>query len=139
MNKLNGKTLELSLVYALAKTGEDQMKGRVNGLCGRLIKAVFVDLERLPKPTNLQCMEMGGFLDSFQEITKWDGENRHLATTASFCLDMLENSEFFFNPKIVTTLNKIVDHFDRAGKIPGPCFWAGSSASKKWAKIVAAT
>ena len=75
-------------------------------------------------------------LKQFEIESGWKGKGRHIATLASFGLDIIERSEFNFDPKIQETLINIVDHFDRAGNVPGPSFWSGGLAAEKWIKLM---
>ena len=138
MNKTDRKTLELALIVALGEFGSRATTGRLQGACQKIVKFVTRELEKLPPLTDEDLKPMAVALDEFGDQTKWDGQNRHLATVASFCLEMLENSQFEYDQKILNNLNKIVDHFDRVKKVPGPSFWAGSVAAEKWKRILEA-
>ena len=153
MNKTDKKTLELALIVALMQFGikkwkkqkqEKKLKPKydkdqVLGSLKNIVKFSTRELEKLPPLTDDDLKPMAVALDEFGDQTKWDGQNRHLATVASFCLEMLENSQFEYDQKILNNLNKIVDHFDRVKKVPGPSFWAGSVAAEKWKRILEAT
>ena len=135
---MNQKILELSLIYAFSEYECKKTNGRIKGLYQRLIKTVYNELQILPAITDAEISAMAEKLNAFETQTGWNGENRHSATTASFCLEMIENSEFKYSSRITKTLIDIIDYFDRAGKVPGPSFWSGSVAAEKWIKIMAA-
>lgn len=154
MTKTDRKTLELALIIALTQYGirdwkETVKKGelfkiksdkdRVLGALENIVKTSVKELEKLPPLTDDELKPMAVALKSFEDQTGWNkGKDKHLATIASFCLGMLENSDFEYDQKITNNLNKIVDHFDRAKKVPGPSFWAGSVAAEKWRRILEA-
>lgn len=137
MNQSNKKLLELAMVASIREfTKETQSNGRLNNLYSRLSKIAFKEIEKIPRPSPLEIEKIGQLVDRFGKSTGWLGKEKHIATLASFCLGMIEDSEFNFNPRIVETLNDIIDYFERAGESPAPSFWAGGVAAEKWHNII---
>jgi hypothetical protein len=93
----------------------------------RLRKLTYKEIKKLPHFDNDELAQAEKVLKQFEIESGWKGKGRHIATLASFGLDIIERSEFNFDPKIQETLINIVDHFDRAGKVPGPSFWSGGA------------
>lgn len=139
MNSSTKKMMELATVISIPKfTTGDVPNGRLKGLYGKLEKVISNELERLPKMSTLNRIRVDALLEEFFKATGWQGREKHISTLASFCLEMLERSEFEYNPKITEVLVDIIDYFDRAGKAPAATFWAGGVAARKWAEIMEA-
>lgn len=90
----------------------------------------------MPRASRLDTLRIDDVLSSFNQVAKWEGKDRHICTLASFCADVIENSKSRHNPEILKTLNKIIDYYDRKGKLPAPSPWSGLVAAQKWAKIM---
>ena len=129
------KTTELTLVRAIEHLVVEKKNGRLTGLLNRLVKAVDKELGRINGLSQSDIDEIGKRINTFAVSTGWLGKQRHLCTIVSFCLAMLDQSEFAYNQKITDILNEIYDYFDRAGKAPYQCNWAGSLAMEKWLKV----
>ena len=138
MKKSLKKTTEIALIYAMTDFTETPMVGRLSAMAKRLRKLSYKELERLPDFNDDELEQARELLKRFEKESGWKGKGRHIATLASFGLEILERSEFSFSPRIRETLIDIVDHFDRAGKVPGPSFWSGGLAAEKWIKIMEA-
>lgn len=137
MNPSNKKMMELCTVISIPQfTNGKVSNGRLKGLYNKLEKVITKELEILPKMSTLNRIRVDALLEEFFKATGWQGKPRHIATLASFCLEMLENSEFKYNPKIDDILNDIVDYFDRKKKVSGLSFVAGRIAAEKWNYIM---
>ena len=136
MKKSLKKTTEIALIYAITDFTGTPLEGRLKGMAKRLRKLTYKELEKLPHFNDIELAEAEKLLKQFEVVSGWKGKGRHIATLASFGLEILERSEFSFNPRIREALIDIVDHFDRAGKVPGPSFWSGAVAAEKWIKIL---
>ena len=136
MKKSLKKTTEIALIYAMTNFTETPLKGRLEGMANRLRELTYKEIEKLPHFDNDELAQAEKVLKQFEVESGWKGKGRHIATLASFGLDIIEHSEFTFDPKIQETLINIVDHFDRAGNVPSPCFWSGAVAAEKWVKIM---
>lgn len=136
MKKSLKKTTEIALIYAMTNFTETPLKGRLEGMANRLRELTYKEIEKLPHFDDDELAQAEKVLKQFEIESGWKGKGRHLMTLASFALELLEHSEFTFDPKIQETLINIVDHFDRAGNVPGPSFWSGGLAAEKWIKIM---
>lgn len=140
MNPSNKKMMELCTVISIPQFTKCKVSnGRLKGLYDKLENVITKELEALPKMTTLNRIRVDALLEEFFKSTGWQGKPRHIATLASFCLEMLENSEFKYNQRITDVLNDIVDYFDRAGKAPAITYWAGGVAARKWSDIMEVT
>ena len=135
MNGISKKATELSLVSAIEKLVVKKKNGRLNGLLEKLAKEANNELDRIYGLNRVEIDEIGKNIYEFAVSTGWLGKQRHLCTIVSFCLAMLDQSEFKYNQRITGILNEIYDYFDRVGKAPYQCNWAGSLAMEKWLKV----
>jgi len=127
---------ELSLIFGLPifLKSKKLHNGRFKNLCARLQKETKKDLNKIMFP-KVQISKMTDKLEEFMKAAGWYKSEKHIMTYLSFCLAMIENSEFEYNFKIIDTLNDIVEYLERGGYMPAPCMWAGDVAAKKWEKI----
>ena len=139
MTPQNRKMAELAMVISIPEFTKGEVKnGRLKNLYQKLTKTATMELERIPKASIVELVEIEDKVANFGKETGWEGKEKHIVTLASFCLGMLENSKSKFDSKIIEILNDIVDYFERAEKAPGPSFWAGSVAASKWNAIMEA-
>lgn len=137
MTPSNKKMLELCTIICIPEfTKAKVQNGRLKRRYQKLEEEIEKELKVLPKMSTLNRIRCDELLQRFFKETGWEGHGKHIATLASFCLGMLEDSEFEYNPKITDILNDIVDYFDRAGKAPGASFWSGSLAVDKWNLVI---
>jgi len=137
MNKTNKKMTELAMIISIPEFTKDQVKpGRLKNLYNRLTKTATKELEAIPRATIRELDIIESLVGKFGKETGWEGKPKHIITLVSFCLDLIERSEFKYNPRITETLNDIVEYFERSGKAPAPSFWAGSVAANKWKSIM---
>ncbi len=123
---------ELALVYGFQDFIRGNLKpGRFKNLCGRLKKECGKDLSRLIIPQG-QKIKAVNLLREFMQSAGWYKKSRHVTTYLSFCLAMIENSKFRYNPEIIITLNKLIDYLEKGGFLHEPCCWAGDLAARKW-------
>lgn len=110
--------------------------GRLKGLYGRLTEAVDGDLFRLPRPTVLELLRIDKSVQEFAKTTGWQNKQRHIMTLVSFCLAMIEHSEFQYSQRITKNLSEIVEYFERERmqniNASGPEIWPGKSGRKYW-------
>ena len=127
------RLMELALVRAVPDQHVNGMKPcRLRGLYQRLVKEVDKDLVKQPRPSDSDIRQIAKKIERFGEETGWLNENRHVGTIFSFCADMLERSVFPHNPRILETVNLIVEHLENGGDLKTACCWAGTIAAEKW-------
>jgi hypothetical protein len=137
MNKLNRKMTELAMIISIPEfTKEDVKPGRLKNLFNRLSTTANRELEKIPRATIVELDNIEKLVGEFGKATGWEGKPKHIITLASFCLELIEMSEFKYSPKIISILNDIVEYFENAGRALPICYWAGSVAAGKWRNIM---
>jgi len=133
---MHERLMELALVRAVPDQHIEHMRPcRLRGLYERLIKAVDRDLARMPRPTDADIIKIGRRIERFGMDTGWLDQERHTGTLMSFCCDMIERSTFNHNPRILETINEIIQHMEAKGDLKTACCWAGRVAADKWMDI----
>jgi len=134
---MHERLTELALVRAIPGMIKGELKpSRMLGLYKRLIKVVDKELARLPRPTDAEIVKIGKRIERFGEETGWLNNEKHIGTLLSFCADMLERSDYNHNPRILETINDVIEHLENGGDLKQICCWAGSVAADKWESIV---
>lgn len=127
---------DLALIRALPEFMAGKLKeGRLKNKSNLLIKAVDQDLKRLGPISDFELEMVRLKMIEFGKRTGWQKKEKHLATLLSFLLAMVEDSSFYFNPKILENLNHMFDYFDNAGDAKIICNVAGAIANTKWQSI----
>jgi len=108
---------------------------KLRGLYKQLIKAIDKDIVKLPRPSESDIQQIARHIERFGLDTGWLHESKHVGTMFSFCADMLERSSYQHNPKILRTINRIIEHLENIGDLKTACCWAGSIAADKWEKL----
>ncbi|NCC53852.1 MAG: hypothetical protein EOM20_21970 [Spartobacteria bacterium] len=134
---MNKRMMELALVRAIPDLTIGELKpSRLKGLYERLQREVDQDLARLPRPSQSEIYRIADRVNEFGRATGWLGQQRHVSTLLSFCAEMIENSRFNHNPKILETINDIIAHLESGKDLPAATFWAGSLAAEKWRELM---
>lgn len=112
------KLAELGIIRALPTIkAEDIVKqGRLLGRIHNLEKACTIEMRKVKGGEKLYLQHKDTILKLltiFGEMTGWMNKGVHLLIGASFCLKIIENSEFEYTPKIAENLNDIIDYFGR--------------------------
>lgn len=119
-------------IYDILST--DLKPGRLQGRFVTLQKEVDQQLSLLfVNDEELEVLK--DVLDNFAELTGWADKSRSVGTILSFVMQMIEDSDNEFPPKILTILNEIVDYFERVRPFSALCYTAGTIASNKWQKV----
>ena len=123
---------ELALVYGFP----DFIRGRLNpgrfqNLCDCLQKECRPALRNLTisETDKWKALEI---LRDFMKQAGWYKKSKHITTYLSFCLAMIENSQFRYNQRIITILNALITHLENGDFLYEPCCWAGDLAAQKW-------
>lgn len=137
MNSYIAKLSELTLIYAVGGLYiQDTPSGRLRNLYQRLINSADKELSKFPKATDRDREQAAALIQKWGESIGWLGKEKHVCTAISFCLGVIENSEFDYSPRITETMNEIIDYFERVNKLPAPSPWSGEMAAMKWDEIV---
>lgn len=132
---MNEKQIRQMSVLALCLALQDiapPRKGRHENLYKRLQKEATKALKRLPRCWPKDVAKSHRLITEWQEATGWTGNARkHVMTYVNFLLDAIER-EGVKAEGVVRCLELITDHYERAGNVPRPTFWAGALAAEKW-------
>jgi len=127
------KLSELALIRSIPDMTIGTLKpSRKKGLFLRMQKAVDKDIRDLPKPSDDDLSKIWETIEEFGRQTGWLNQTRHIGTLFSFCLEIIERSEFEFNPDIVSIINDIINHLEDGKDFLYQSCWAGGLAAKKW-------
>ncbi len=136
MKKLHKNIAELSMIAAIPLTATKKVpQGRVRGLLSNLSKVSTKQLCALPGIPKKEYEQIIERVAKWGEMT-WAGKDVHAVTMCSFALGMIENSEFYYPPRLINTLTDIVDFYDRKGKAMGICMMSGGLAADKWQMVM---
>jgi hypothetical protein len=105
----NKHLAELALIRAIPDLTIGELKpSRVKGLFLRLQKHVDKDLQRLPRPSEKDLDDIWNIVETFGQQTGWLQQKKHTGTLISFCLGIVETSDFDFCPGVIKTLNDLI-------------------------------
>lgn len=134
---MHKRLTELALVRAVPDLTLGTLKpSRLRNLYARLQREVDKDLAKIPRVSQHEIRGIGRRIEKFGRATGWLGEQRHVGTLLSFCAEMLENSTFSHNPRILETINFIIEHLENKGDLKTACCWAGSVAAERWREVM---
>lgn len=124
---------ELALIRSIPDLTLGTLKpSRKKSLFLRLQAAVDKDLRNFLGVTEKHIDEARILIEEFGRQTGWLNTTKHVGTLFSFCLEVMEKSEFKFNPAIREIINEIVKHLEAGQDFPFQSCWAGSLACEKW-------
>ncbi len=124
---------ELALIRAIPDLTIGKLKpSRNKSLFLQLQKSVDKDLRKFPRQSKPGLDRIWNTVQEFGRQTGWLNETRHIGTLFSFCLEIIEKSNFKFNPKISEIINKIIEHLEAGNDFKYQSCWAGSLAYEKW-------
>ena len=127
---------ELALIRAIPDLTMGDLKPcRKRALFIRLQKAVDRDLRKFPHVSQDELDQIWAKVEQFGKLTGWLNQTRHVGTLFSFCLAIMENSEFEFNPAIRETINDIIKHLEAGRDFPFQSCWSGDLAYSKWESL----
>ncbi len=136
MNPSTRRISELALIRSIPDLTLGELPPcRLKGLYVRLQKWVDKDLHQLPRVSDADLEAIELVMDRFGEDTGWFKQQKHVGTLLSFCAAMIENSEFKFHPRIMETINDIIDHLESGNDLHFQSFWGGEIAAEKWEKL----
>ena len=129
------KLAELSLVYGVPIVTQAKENSRLAGLQRKLQKLVMPDLMALPHFEDKEVAYVDEQVESWLKEVGWWNTPKHVGSLISFCLDMIENSPFKYNPRIEETLQKIAEHLENGQELDDQTIQAGAEIADKWQKI----
>lgn len=130
---MHERMTELALVRAIPDLTLGTLPpSRLKNLYARLQKEVDKDLAKISRPSQSEIYQIANRVNKFGKDTGWLGQERHVGTLLSFCAELIESSTFPHNPRILETINLIIEHLENAGDLKMVCCWAGSVAVDKW-------
>jgi len=135
MDDILRHTAELTLIYAVPLVTGASENSRLSGLQRKLQKIVVDSLAKLPTLEREDELKVIDFMEAWGKDTGWLNSQKHLGTLVSFCVAMMEQSEFTYNPKIYTTLTEIIDHLIKGKQFYPLSINAGEIAALKWLKL----
>ena len=137
ITKTQKQLAELALIRAIPELAlDDDLKpGRLQSLYARLIKITNKELHKLVTDDN-DIRQAKKIVFEFFQVTGWAEQQRHMVTLLSFAVDMVEQSDFKYSPRIIETLTDIVNYMEQKEAVKGICCWAGGLATEKWRGII---
>ena len=106
--------------------------GRLSGLFRRLESEADKALNTYYKPNQRNCDKAERKILEWQERIGWtDRKRRHTCSYVNFIATVLDG----VHAKVNKVLIDIIDYYDRAGKAPAPCYWAGADACEQWRSV----
>lgn len=107
------KLVELTLIFGVPILMNAKENSRLAGLQRKLQKLVMPDLLTLPGVGDEEVTFVDNKMEVwFKQIGWWKNPTK-VSTLISFCMDMLEESPYKYNPKIIETLDDIAVHLDK--------------------------
>ena len=131
------KLAELSLIYGVPIVTQARENSRLAGLQRKLQKLIMPDLMTLPNMGTEEAAYVDEHIEGWLKKIGWWGNAAHLGSLVSFCLDMLENSPFTYNPEIMKTLLLLAKHLEAGKKLSYEAIQAGTVIADSWQKIYA--
>lgn len=125
------KHADLTLLVGIRAIA-DNKANKLNGLLKRAADRASREQKSIDRPSMSDAIAIKNMYQELCNNTKWNKKPMHPLTFVNFCLEILENHNM---PKIVEALEDITEHFEKGNKAPTACFWAGTVAFEKWAKI----
>lgn len=134
INSNSLKIIELAFVKMLPMGTElGRNQGRLKTLFRKLEKQADIEMAKTTPISKVELDHLKELAFHLQIATGWTGKSKHPATAISFVLDVIDSRNF---ENITETLMEIVDYYERAGKLPPACNWAGNLAAEKWRTLL---
>lgn len=123
---------ELYLIYAVPVVTNAKEHSRLSGLQKRLQKRVLKTLDTLPNHSEEDADLIINVIKQWGKETGWLDNSKHIGTLASFCVTMMEQSTFNYDPKLYEILTDIIDHLVQGKAFYPASITAGQIAADKW-------
>ena len=133
MNKKTDKILELALIRSIkTQLKESLNKGRLKNLLDKLEDLVDIELSFIEKITVKESLYIMDFVKRFGERTGWEGKEKSVSTLVSFCLTLIESSNFKYNPKIELILKEIFFYLENGNDAKPDSSLSGLLGFQEW-------
>jgi len=133
-------TAELAFIKAVYLFSEKKLKeGRLKNRFEKLAKEVDRLLDNKPKLGKYDKYVAEKRVELFSKKVGWIGKQRHIVSIISFCLALIDESDFNYSkhaPKIIQYLNDIYQYFERGKDAKLLCCLSGSIAHEKWKSAI---
>lgn len=106
------KLAELSLIYGIPIITNAKENSKLAGLQRKLQKLVMPDLLCLPEVNDEDVEFIDNQIENWFKKIGWWKNPQHVSTLISFAMDVIEESSFRYNPRIIETLETIAEHLD---------------------------
>ena len=134
------KLAELSIVFGIPAI----MVGKNKTSNTSLMKTLQKKLQKLVIPelvpvseriSKAEIQEVDEQIVTWFKDCGWWERPRSAAVLISFCLDMIENSPFHYNPAIMKTLKRMAEHLENSKKLKYSDIDYGTQIAQKWQEI----
>lgn len=134
------KLAELSLIFGLPNILKSKTKvsskSQMQTLQKKLQKLIMTEL--VPVSQRISKEEIQEVDDQLDDWLKahglWERPQNKVALI-SFYLDMVENSPFTYNPRIMKTLNRMAEHLENSKKTKYSDFVFATKIAESWQEI----
>jgi hypothetical protein len=123
---------ELTLIYAVPIISDAHEKSRLAGLQRELQKLAGDCLGNISGMTHFERLVISDHIAEWGKITGWLNNKKTIGTLLSFVAELIEKSQFKYNPKIMKTVNELISHLEAGKEFKITSCWAGSLAAEKW-------
>lgn len=128
---------ETTLIYCIGDLyGKGCKPGRLKNRYDKIIDLTWKELSEMLKISDEDRAIASGLVHEFMGEIGWLGEEKHIGAVASFCLDMIEQSEFRYPQGITNALNDISDYIWRNGDMPIEYCKEAAMAGYVWRKLI---
>ena len=128
---MNEKITELLLIRALPDKLLPKIKNsRLKELYTNLDREINKELSKQVEPSEQELKKIFRRINYFCLDTNWL-ESKHHETFISFSADLIKNSPYDHNPKIIQILDELIEYFENLGQLK-PYNWQNSIVVEKW-------
>ena len=127
------KMAELTLIYAVPIISDAHEKSRLAGLQRKLQKFSASELRDIRRTmTDSDTDSLIKHITEWGNQTGWLNNKKAIGTLLSFIAELIEKSQFEYNPKIMKTVNELISHLENGKEFKIQSCWAGSLAAERW-------
>jgi hypothetical protein len=126
------KMAELTLIFAVPIISDAHEKSRLAGLQRKLQDLSAKELGKLHQMTHTERLDIIEHIEDWGNQTGWLNNKKSIGTLLSFIAELIEKSQFEYNPKILQTVNELIAHLENGKEFKIQSCWAGSLAAERW-------